>query len=109
MQEHIIGMSLRQGWIGHIKHWYHNLRRRWGRRIFPHGVAFYQRITDWDKWYADRHDWIRDNITNSKSQVWLDCDIVTYVDKHMMPESYVRGSIRFRRSEDLTMFLLRWG
>lgn len=108
MGQHVLGSSLNQGLIDWLIHWYRQLRRSYVRRKFPYAFAFNQRVMDWDVWYQDRHEWIQDNIDHADRWVWLDCDVVTYVDRFTMPESWVQGSLRFRRSDDLTYFMLRW-
>lgn len=66
------------------------------------------RIEEFNAWYCDRYAWTLDNIPDAKRNVWLESDILTYVDKYTMPEHWVQGSLRFRKEEDRVVFMLRW-
>lgn len=91
--------------------WHHAVSQTkniYSKHRYPHAITVNKIADEWDAWYLERHQWIVENIEDPTRNVWLSRKITTLHDLHFMPETYVEGTLRFRRKEDLVMFMLRW-
>lgn len=75
---------------------------------YPYAVDYRMDITKFDAWYRVRYDWMIANVPDAQQQIWLARQTLRIYDQHSVNEVWVQGSLRFRRSRDRLMFLLRW-
>ena len=75
---------------------------------FPHAIYFGKNRDQWNDWYDERYEWMMGNIEEPLRNIWIDIEMVTLVDRYTMPETWIKGSVRFKRLEDMMLYKMRW-